>query len=318
MRFRALPAFVFVFLVLVHAYAEPSGKELLDAGRVDDAVAQLQQQIARNPEDAVANNLLCRAYFMMEEWDKGIPACERARNLDPQNSSYSLWLGSIYGEKADHVGFLSAAGLAKKVRISFEHAVESDPKSWEARSNLAEFYRDAPSIVGGGKDKAREQAVAMMQLNPGIAHWILATIFEKNKDTTGAERELRAGLAATNSGARSWFELGYFFFRGKRFDEMEQAFEHLLSGPVDHWEAVMDAGSVLLRAGRDYPLAAKLLRRYLEHPVEEGPAFRAYDLLGQVLERQGDRVGAADAYRASLALYHNYPHALEDLKRVSP
>jgi tetratricopeptide (TPR) repeat protein len=317
MKFRALPAFILLSLLLMRAYAEPSGKALLDAGRVDDAVILLQQQVVRNPQDAAANNLLCRAYYMMEEWDRGISACERARNLDPQNSLYNLWLGRIYGEKADRAGFLSAAGLAKKVRTSFERAVDLDPKSWQARSDLVEFYRDAPSIVGGGKDKAKEQAEATMALNPGIAHWLLSTIAEKNKDSTGAEGELRAGISASNSGARAWFELGYFMFRGKRFDEMEQAFQHLESGPVDHPEAVMDAGSVLLRAGRNYPLAAKLLRRYLEEPIEEGPSFRAYDLLGQVLERQGDRAGAASAYRAALGLYRNYPRALEGLRRVS-
>ena len=318
MRFCALPLFSFVFLLLTVAHAEPSGKELLAAGRVDDALAQLQQQVARRPQDAEANNLLCRAYLMMEEWDRGISACERARNLDPQNSLYYLWLGRIYGGKADRVGPFSALGLAKKVRASFERAVELNPKSWEARSDLAEFYRDAPSIVGGGKDKAREQAEALMPLHPGIAHWLLATIAEKNKDTAGAERELRAGVSASNSGARAWFELGYFLFRNKRLDEMIQAFEHLESGPIDSSEALKSAGGVLLRAERDYPLAAKLLRRYLEHPVEDEPAFRGYDLLGQVLERQGDRVGAANAYRDALALYHSYPQAMEHLKRVSP
>ena len=57
------------------------------------------------------------AYFMLEEWDRGITACESARDLDPQKSLYHLWLGRIYGEKAARVSFLSAAGLAKKVRI---------------------------------------------------------------------------------------------------------------------------------------------------------------------------------------------------------
>ena len=62
-----------------------------------------------------------------------------------KNSLYELWLGRIYGEKASRVGFLSAAGLAKKVRTSFERAVQLDPKNWEARVDLAEFYLQAPS-----------------------------------------------------------------------------------------------------------------------------------------------------------------------------
>jgi len=297
-------------------FAASSSQELIAAGRVDDAIQALQQQIAHNPADAGSYNLLCRAFFMLEEWDRGIPACERARNLDPQNSLYHLWLGRIYGEKADRAGFFSAAGLAKKVRTSFERAVALDPKSWEARTDLAEFYLEAPGIVGGGKDKAREQIDALAPLNPGMADWVAARIAEKNKDAAAAEHEYRAAIAATNSGARAWLDLAIFLRHANRLDEMDQAVQKLESAPVDRAESVMDGASVLLHAGRDFPLAVRLLHRYLATPVEEGPAFKAHDLLGQVLEKQGDRKGAAAEYRAALALAHSYARAQEDLKRV--
>jgi tetratricopeptide (TPR) repeat protein len=296
--------------------AASSPQELIAAGRVDDAVQALQQQIARNPTDAGSYNLLCRAYFMLEEWDRGIPACERARNLDPQNSLYHLWLGRIYGEKADRAGLFSAAGLAKKVRTSFERAVALDPRSWEARTDLAEFYLEAPGIVGGGKDKAREQIDAIAPLNPGMADWVAARIAEKNKDAAAAEHEYRAAITATHSGARAWLDLAIFLRHANRLDEMDQAVQKLESAPVDRAESIMDGASVLLHAGRDYPLAVRLLHRYLAAPVEEGPAFKAHDLLGQLLEKQGDRQGAATEYRAALALAHSYTRAREDLQRV--
>jgi Tfp pilus assembly protein PilF len=59
-----------------------------------------------------------------------------------------------------------------------------------------------------------------------------------------------------------------------------------------------------------------LLRRYLGAPVEEGPAFKAHDMLGQLFEKQGDRAAATEQYRAALALAHNYAHAKQDLKRL--
>jgi len=303
-------------LSLQTLFAASSPKELIAAGRVDDAIQALQQQIAHNPNDAASYNLLCRAFFMLEEWDRGIPACERARTLDPQNSLYHLWLGRIYGEKADRAGFFSAAGLVKKVRTSFERAVALDPKSWEARTDLAEFYLEAPGIVGGGKDKARDQIDAITPLNPGMADWVAARIAEKNKDAAAAEREYRAAITATHSGARAWLDLAIFLRHANRLDEMDQAVQKLESAPVDRAESVMDGASVLLHAGRDYPLAVRLLRRYLAAPVEEGPAFKAHDLLGQLLEKQGDRQGAGAEYRAALALAHSYTRAQEDLKRV--
>jgi len=298
------------------SWADTSPKELLSLGRADEAVAFLQQQVGRNPADAESYNLLCRAYFELEEWDRGIEACERARSLDPQNSWYSLWLGRVYGEKAGKVSFLSAAGLAKKVRASFERAVELDPKNWRARADLADFYLEAPGIMGGGKDKAQAQADAIAPMNPVMAHWIMARIAAKNKDSALAEREYRTAIDASHGSSRAWFELGYFLFHANRMDEMEQAMRSVESGPVDHAESLRDAASVLLRAGRNYPLAAKLLRRYLSAPVEEAPAFKAHELLGQVLERQGDKAGAAEEYRASLAMAREYGKAREGLKRV--
>ena len=100
-----------------------STDQLLEEGRIDEAIASLQQQIKSSPNDAQAYNLLCRSYFALSNWDRGISACEKATSIDPNNSLYHLWLGRIYGEKADGANFLSAASLAGKVRDHFETAV---------------------------------------------------------------------------------------------------------------------------------------------------------------------------------------------------
>ena len=277
----------------------------------------LQEQIRRSPSDAELQNLLCRAYFMMEQWDRGISACERARDLDPQNSLYHLWLGRIYGEKADRAGFLSAAGLAKKVRGSFERAVELDPKNWQARADLGEFYLDAPGVVGGGKDKARDQANALIPLNPGKGYWLLGQIDEKNKKLEDAERQYRVAISVTHSGARAWAELAIFFRHTSRFDEMEKALLELEKAPVDDPLALMDGASLMVRTGRDPTLGIRLLQRYFSiGTVEEGPAFKAHEYWGQLLERQGDHRGAAQQYHAALALFRDFHRAQDDLKRV--
>jgi tetratricopeptide (TPR) repeat protein len=312
---RISPA-LFLLLVLPSAFASPSPKELLTAGRVDDAIQTLQQQLTRTPSDAEAHNLLCRAYFQLEEWDRGISACERSVNLDPGKSYYHLWLGRIYGEKADRVSFFSAAGMAKKVRGEFERAVQLDPSSWEARSDLAEFYLDAPGIVGGGKDKARAQADALTTLKPAMAHYVIARIAEKNKDNVTAEREYRAAIDVSQGGAHAWLNLALFYRHTSRWDEMEQAIHTMETRPMDRPESLMDGASILFRTGRNFPYAVQLLKRYLSSPVEAEPAFKAHYLLGQLLEKQGDRGAAAEAYRASLALAHNFTRAQEALKRV--
>jgi len=304
-----------IFCLAHDALAATSIQELLNAGRVDDAIHAAEQRIMHSPNDAEAHNLLCRAYFQIEQWDAGIASCERAASLDPHSSLYALWLGRIYGEKAGHSTFLTAAGFAKKARASFERAVQLDPGNVEARTDLGEFYAEAPGIIGGGKDKARRQAEALESLNPAKGHWVLARIAEKDQDPALAEHEYRAEIQA-QPGVRGWLDLANFFKYAHRYDEMEAALGNLQSAPLDHPESVMHAGSLLLRAGRDFPFAIRLLRRYLTAPVEEGPAPEAHHLLGLVYEKQGDRRAAAEEFRAALALAHSYTRAQEDLKRV--
>src|ERR1700677_972602 len=292
-------------------------QNLLAAGRVDQAMQTLQRQIQTTPT-AEAYNLLCRADFELDAWDAGIPACEKAVSLAPENGLYHLWLGRIYGEKADRVNFLKATGLAKKVHTEFERAVEFAPHNWEAHTDLAEFYLEAPGIVGGGEDKARGQADLLMQLNPGMAHWVKARIAQKNKDTATAEQEYRAAIDTSDGGARAWLNLAGFYRHNNRLDEMEQALRTMETRPLDHPAALMDGASMLFRSGLSYPMAIRFVRRYVaSNTGEEWPAFKAHYLLGELLEKQGDLQSAAEEYRTAFSMAHTFTVAQDGLQRVA-
>jgi tetratricopeptide (TPR) repeat protein len=316
-----LVRFLIALSILSYPLALPAAQtpeDLLAAGRVDQALQILEQQLHTTPT-AEAYNLFCRAHFELGAWDAGTPACEKAVALEPGNGLYHLWLGRIYGEKADHTVFLSAMGLAKKVRTELERAVELSPKNWEARTDLAEFYVEAPGIVGGGKDKALAQVQLLEETNPAMAHWLRARLAEKNKDNTTAEKEYRAAISVSHGSARAWLNLAGFYRHLNRFDEMQEALRAMESCPPDHTAALPDAAGLLLRAGRDYPMAIRLARRYIasSDTVEEAPVFKTHTLLGDLLEKQGDRPGAAAEYRAALAMAHAYRPAQEGLKRVT-
>ena len=307
-----------LFLVTL-AMAADSAPALLAAGRVDDAITTLRSEIGASPNNADAYNLLCRAYFYTGEWDRGISACEKAVALDPNNSRYHLWLGRIYGEKADASNFLSAASLAGKVRNQFEAAVRLGPDNVDARSDLGEFYLEAPGIVGGGRDKAEAQARTLSTLDPPKAHWLNGRIAEKKKDLATAEREYRAAIEASHGSALNWFNLALFYRHQQRWDEMENAINKAVSAEMDRPEIVMEAGEVLIRSGRNFPAAVRFLRRYLSSSskVEEAPAFKAHYLLGTALEKQGDKQAAAQEYRAALSLAKGFSRAQEALDRLN-
>jgi tetratricopeptide (TPR) repeat protein len=298
--------------------AADSAQDMLAAGRIDEAITVLNGRLSSAPTDAESSNLLCRSYFAMEDWDRAESACRRAVVLDSNNSRFHLWLGRVYGGKADRANFLRAASLAGKVREEFERAVQLNPNDVDARMDLAEFYLEAPGIVGGGEDKAREQARTIATINPARARWVYARIAEKKKDAKTAEREYGQYIELSNGDADAWLNLALFLRRQKRLDEMEQAILKTSQAPMPKLDVLVDAAQILFRSGRSFPFAVQLLKRYLETgPVEEAPAFKAHYLLGMLLEKQGDKAGAAQQYRASLALARNFGRAQQALNRVA-
>jgi tetratricopeptide (TPR) repeat protein len=311
---------LFPNLLLGYAGTQSSNpaQELLSDGRIDDAVSLLQQQIAKNDSDAESHNLLARAYYAAEMTDRAIKEGETAVELAPQNSVNHLWLARIYGQKAEKVNPFRAAGFAGKVRDQFEKAVQLDPNNVEARTDLAEFYIEAPGIMGGGKDKARAQADQLAQKNPAAAHWVRARLAEKDKNYSEAEKEYKLAIDSSGGRAEQWLNLASFYQKRNRLPEMQEAVNKAVAAPRKSSAVLYDAADLLFHANQNLPLAAKLDNEYLasKDKAEEAPSFRAHYLLGQILEKQGDKPGAAKQYEAALSQAKEYGPAREALKKL--
>ena len=312
--------FLIVLLTFISALtaSAESAKELIAAGRVDEAIAELNGHLSTAPTDAESSNLLCRAYYALEDWERAESTCKKAVALDPDNSRFHLWLGRVYGERADRANVLAAGVLAEKARGEFEHAVQLNPNDEDARLDLAEFYVLAPRVLGGGEQKAREQAQSIATVDPGREHWVYARIAEQKKDFATAEREYHQYIDLSKGDAQAWLNLAFFLRRQLRIEEMEQAVVKLSQAPIARRDTLFEASEILYRTGRSFPFATELLRRYLaDGPVEAAPAFKARYLLGLLLEKQGDKAGAAQEYRASLSLARNFGMAQQALNRVA-
>lgn len=310
-------AVFFLLLLAVPSFAD-SAREMLAAGRIDDAIAALNGRLSAAPSDAESANLLCRAHFALEDYDRAESACKKAIALDPKNGRYHRWLGHVYGEKAARAGLLSAASLAIKTRQELERAVELAPADVDSRVDLAEFYLEAPGIVGGGQGKARAQAKIIGTTDPAREHWVYGRIAEKNHDNATAEREYHRMIEVSNGDSEAWLNLALYFRHQKRYDEMEQTLVRTSQAPMSKPDVLVDIAQNLYRVGRNPTLAIRVLRRYLASgPVEEAPAFKAHYLLGSLFEKQGDRTEAAREYKDSLSLAPQFAEAQQALSRVA-
>jgi Tfp pilus assembly protein PilF len=243
---------------------------------------------------------------------------EKAVSLSPDNAMFHLWLGREYGEKAAAANPLSAASLARKTKAEFEEAVKLDPANIQAHADLAEYYTDAPSIMGGGVDKARDQANQVAKYDQATSHWILALIAEKDKNYPDAEKELQEAIKVAKNPAQYWMNLASFYRRRSRFDDMQKAISQALAQPGKSAEVYYNAGSELFQAGKNFAAAVQYLKQYLASNamVEDAPAFRAHYLMGQIYEKMGNKSDAVTEYRASLALASGFAPASKALGRV--
>ncbi len=301
------------FLVSVCVAAPPAVNDLLSSGHMSEAVTALTSH-----DDAGSLNLLSRAYYAMENWDEAVEYGERAVSLEPNNASYHLWLGREYGRKAEDSKAFVAAANAKKAKNEFERAVQLDPSNMAARLDLAQYYTEAPAFMGGGVDKAREQAQQVAKYDAGNAHLILARVAEKQKQYAEAEAQFRAAIQQAKNPADMWLQLAGFYRQQGRLDEMEAAVQSAMAQPNKLADSYFDAAGELYLGGRDYPRAVQYLQKYLASGelVESAPAFRAHYLIGRLNEKMGHNSAAALEYRSSVNLASGFAPARVALGRI--
>jgi tetratricopeptide (TPR) repeat protein len=290
----------------------------LQAGEADKALVLLASLPQPQVESAQAHNLRCRVLFALEQWDAAGGECQQAVNLDGQNADYHLWLGRALGERASRSSFVNAYGLAKRTRAEFEAAVQLNPHDAEALADLGEFYKSAPSVVGGGISKAQAVAAQLDKTDPARAHELRGRIAVANKDYDGAEREFKQAIAVSQHPAFQWTTLASFYRKRERWNDMESALKSTLDAVERDRHAgvaLYNGASLLIKTKRNPQLAARMLEAYLAGPAktEEAPAFVAHVWLARLDAQRGDSSAAQRERAAALAMANEYKPA-QDLK----
>ena len=232
-----------------------------------DGTLRLLQATPEAARDAEANLLVGKAFYMKGDFKKASEAFDRAVQQDPANSDYYHWLGRAFGRRAESSSFVTAPGYASKARQYFEKAVQLNPRNGEAVNDLFEYYKEAPGMLGGGLDKARNLIAGMQQSDPAEYHFALAQLAMKRKEYSFAEQQLRKALDLAPRQVGRVIDLARFLAKRGRYQESDALFLKAEAIAPGEPRLLFAKANTYIQTNRNLDEARALLKRYLESPL---------------------------------------------------
>ena len=222
--------------------------------------------------------------YQDENYRQSIKVFEGVTEAHPKHSEYRRWLGRAYGRRAETMSkwkLFSALGLAKKTRVCFEQAVELDPANLKALEDLFDFYLQAPSMIGGGLDRAGGVAEKIKALDEAGGERAWAAIDEKRGRYVEAEERLRRAHRVAPNDLTSLLAPASFLSRRGATAESDQLYKRAFEQHPESPEVWFSRAKALLHSGRNKAEAHSLLRRYLAADLgpEASPRSEARKLL---------------------------------------
>jgi len=298
--------FVFIFVVAVPAWPQitaPSvqaapnapnsefahARQLLQQGKYDEAIAELQGISSANPGMKGVAHELGMAYFKKNDYPQATESFKKALQEEPQDNEATQLLGLSY-----YLGGNPTAAIPYLEKV----------QTWYPRANV-----DASYILGQcyiqTKDypRARQAFAKMFDLAPDSAGSYLLTarmLFRQEFEPIALEYAQKA-VALDAKLPRAHFLLGEIHLFESKIPEAISDFQAELSlNPSDAatYYKLADAYSRVQK----FDDAEKLLQRAIWlDPTSTGP----YVLMGKVLEKKGEPELAVRALRRAAAMDPN-------------
>ncbi len=249
--------------------------------------------------------------------DKAIKYARKAVKADKKNSRYHFMLANGYGMKASKGG-LRAMFYGGKFKQECELAVEYDPENVQAHLALMSFYVHAPSVMGGGMDKAKETAETIASLDVYYGHVAHAMIAKREDDFVAAESSYLAAATVDSQNADGWSLLGTFYIDIERPADAVPVFERVRDLEPDDLVAVYQLAHAHAEAGDDLAAAEEGFKAYIaaEDPPKEPEVASAHWRLALVYERQGRYAEAMAELDEAIRLNPEHVMAIESKERL--
>ena len=280
-------------------------------------LAAAEANAKAHPADADAWITVARARINAGKSEQAIDAAQKAIKLAPRNAEAQYWLGNAYGNHMGDVSMLGKMRLAPKLRDAFERTVVLDPDHIKARSSLIEYYLMAPSMIGGGIDKARAQAQQIGRRDKARGLLAQARIADYQKQQAEALTLYRAAIATRPDDADVQYSVAMGYIRAEHWSDAMPLLRTLTTHKAFQAVALYQIGRCAALSGQFLDEGAAALHRYLVLPQERGStdSKHAWYRLGQVQAKAGHPDQARVSWQRALKVDPGFDEAKAALSK---
>jgi len=242
---------------------------------------------------------------------------ERVLATRPRDAEAAFFAGEAFGRMAIKASLLRKPGWASKTREAFQQAVKLDPDHVDSRLRLVQFYNMAPSVMGGGKDKAATEIAAFSARDPAGGHYLRGSSADKPAQ---AESELRAAVKLAPDDARYRRALISVLERQQRDDDALAVLDAGLARTPTDPRLLYVLGRYAAMSGQRTEAGLAAMDRLLARPSalpDDVSAAGAHWRRGQLREKSGRAQDALTDYRRAAALAPESKEIKQDLQRLA-
>lgn len=317
---RALPVSLVVGIASASAALQAQSTDadftaLIKASNRAGAEALARERFTKNAKDDIAIWYASRLGASdAKKRDELIQRAEQCIQDLPQSARCHSALGTLYGTMAMSGGMTAGLKYAGKIKDMMQKAVTLEPKNFDMRRDLNQYYLQAPGIVGGSVRKAIENSVDFGKIDSLRGQLLRAEIHTYEKEFGKAESLLRAmmpgndaDLAETQLTALA--NLGFSMVNNDKGLEAQKLFEQLLASRPMQASLHFGLGRALLvQKNHDAAITA------MERALQLDPKITAHYRLGMAYQAKGDNAKAIAAYQQFLS-YTKTGRAADDANK---
>ena len=291
-------------------------QQLVNDRKFSEARTEAQALLARLPDDDALLHCLGIISIDSDRPREAADFFERAIKLNDKSSAHHLWLGNSLGSLADSTSKFKLPFLARRIKAEFERASQLDPRSIEARNGLIQFYSQAPGVMGGSMDKAKEQAREIGKISPIRGRVAMGNILLGDKKVAEAEAEFVGGTKDSPDSASAWFALGSFYQSQERWAEAFSTYDRMLKQFPSEALVHFQIGRTAAISGQQLDRGETELKSWIASPPKDaatGTIAGAHHRLGMIYEKQGKKDLARAEYLKALAIDPSNKNAKKSL-----